>query len=173
MMTEHRLPPHSLRGVIHRLTRSPRAAGTVTGILVGASSVVPVRRWPRPLHRGVLWGFPLAMAGMSAAALRHVSSADGHSGDHAPAEGSAAAVLSPQARVAIGLGPAVLIHLATRVSYWVDDAVEVGLRRLRVPAPRLVYAAGAGLITGLQVTYDMRQRERSGACEPSAENIWD
>ncbi|MDO5493218.1 MAG: hypothetical protein Q4F53_06350, partial [Nesterenkonia sp.] len=140
----------SVRALVRRIARSPRATGAAVGLLNGAAVLVPMRRWPRPLREGVLWGLPI-LVGLGAASVVLRESAGRR---ERPSAGGV---------FAVSAGPAAVVFAVGHLSFRLDHAAEAGMRRLGVPAPRLALAVLAGAVTGLQAASDARRGTPSPA----------
>lgn len=158
-MTGNRQQIDSVRGLVRRVVGSPRATGAVAGVLGGASVIVPMRRWPRPLLAGALLGVPPLVGAATTSMLRSASA-------------DAGIRPSRRAVVVAAAGPAVVVFAAVRLSLLFDDAVEGGLRRLGVPAPRLVFALVCGAATGFQPAADLRRGRPWPAPGRTPAQVW-
>lgn len=135
------------------------------GVLTGAMTLIPARNYPRWIRRSLVWG-PLVLAPLGAAYLganpqllksfTTQQSAE-QSEDAIPestVSGVSPEVLAPTQRC-VGATKALLpgVALGGLVSgmmvagFWSDEQLERGLRRLRVPYPRLIMGGIAGVIT--------------------------
>lgn len=129
----------------------PWVQAGVTGALV----LVPARKYPRWLWQGLTWGSTAAVVGVAllpGATTKLLEFSARHFGpEDQEQELSEVPEPGPVLRTAVALGAGAFMYGSWRFSLWADDAVERGLRRLRVPAPRVVMASGTGAATWYQV----------------------
>ena len=142
-------------------------------ILTGAITVIPARNYPRLLRQSLIWTPPIigsAAAGYlnlnrrarhkllgRLAASQSVSTQEQPTARNDMLTGQQSrAPRNIQAAIAGALGGAV-ISVGMAVGFWADEQLERGLRRLKVPAPRLVMAVTAGAVTW----WDLRREARN------------
>ncbi|MGO1524026.1 MAG: hypothetical protein ACTHWO_06650 [Nesterenkonia sp.] len=140
----------------------------VQGALTGALALIPARKYPGWLRRGIIWaptvvgalGLGFLAANPDAQRRFAVAVGAGQQNDQEPEEnpeGNAAqqadapTILKVAAAGAAGGGVA---SAAIAVSFWADEKLERGLRRVGVPFPRAVLAALSGAATGWMVTQE-------------------
>ncbi|WP_218221964.1 hypothetical protein [Nesterenkonia sp. Act20] len=58
-----------------------------------------------------------------------------------------------------GVAVGALVYCNMRLAFWLDGAIERGLRRLRVPAPRVVMAVAAGGFAARTAVVEKKPRE--------------
>ena len=142
-------------------------------ILTGALTLIPVRAYPRWVRRCLLWTPPLVggIAGsylsVNPAARGNFLKGTGTSQPESVAEQSAQQrqsqsdqqVRAPNALgiIAVGVSTGAALFAVTAAVFWADEKLERGLRRLKVPYPRIVMAIGAGAITWLQETKEQQR----------------
>lgn len=168
-MTHHRSPLEASRFVTGPWGQA---------VLVAALTLIPVRNYPRWVRRTLIWGPPVVGAigfGYVAAdpeSLPQVSeerkSAEGATEERTesdevtepdaqgpPKTGSGVSSLSPLARaIVFATGGAVVGTLgsgAMAVGFWADEKAERGLRKLKVPLPRVMMGCVVGALTWWQV----------------------
>lgn len=146
------------------------------GILTGALTLIPARKYPKWVRQTLIWG--PTVAGAAGAAylkanprLRRKLSAKLALAQHA--DPSTRTSLRPQepplailpndnrstasmvvTGTAIGTGVSLLIA----ASLWADEKIEQGLRQLKTPLPRVVMGVAAGAVTWWALK---RDQERS------------
>lgn len=64
---------------------------------------------------------------------------------------------SPAALVATGASAGAVMSLSTAFGFWADEKIERGLRRLRLPYPRIVMAVGVGAAAWWQARQDQQK----------------
>lgn len=149
-MTDH--VPTRTASPLLEICRSPAGQGVLTAV----SGLIPVRRYPRWLRETIVWAPSITMVGVFLCpeqaqrlvrrAGMEVAAPSDRPRAETDAEGEpetdAEAPLTARLAAAGFFGAAV--YGVMRTSLWADTALESGLRRLRVPAPRVVLAAAAG-----------------------------
>lgn len=130
-----------------QILRTPAAQAVATGAL----TLIPARNYPRWLRTTLIWGPPVAATVYGAYLVKNPEHRaaliqrfeDAESADQIDALSRPEVVLAGAA----GLG--VLIGSSAALGFWADERLERGLRRLRIPAPRLVMGVAAGALTWL------------------------
>lgn len=143
----------------HRLFTDP----WVQAGLAGAAMLVPARRYPRWAWQTLTWGstaVTVAVALVPGATTRLLEFSARHLGP----EGQEQELVEvpepgPVFRATAALGAGAAMYGSWRFSHWIDGAAERGLRRLRVPAPRLAMAAGMAAVTWYQVDRENRRNQ--------------
>lgn len=152
------------------------------GVLTGVLTLIPARSYPIWLRRSIIWGPTVigavlpAYLGASPEAHRRFTERMSRAGqDRAELDNARQAEpeRSPQpeqqnrlrgAAVAAVAGGAIgaVLTAAMAVAFWGDEKAEQGLRRLRVPFPRVVMGAAAGASAWWSVVKE-NERERPAA----------
>lgn len=161
-----------------RFLTDPWSQGVLTGVL----TLIPARSYPIWLRRSIIWGPTVigavlpAYLGASPEAHRRFTERMSRAGqDRAELDDARQAEpeRSPQpeqqnrlrgAAVAAVAGGAIgaALTAAMAVAFWGDEKAEQGLRRLRVPFPRVVMGAAAGAAAWWSVVKE-NERERPAA----------
>lgn len=166
----------------HRWFQDPWVQGLGTGL----SALVPARSYPVWLRQTMMWvpavGFGALVA--SPATWRFLAkSAQAQPGDDSPVDESTGSETQESAepppgaldtvdsrrspltrwlgRAGGGVAVGALVYGNMRLAFWLDGAIERGLRRLHVPAPRVVMALGAGAFAAGTARADARPGQGS------------
>ncbi|MFD5823448.1 hypothetical protein [Nesterenkonia xinjiangensis] len=142
------------------------------GLASGAVALIPVRRYPRWLRETIVWAPSITMAGMFLCPeqAQRIARQIGLEGDEraepprSEADGEAEAEC--ESPLAVRLAAAGFFggaaYAVMRTGLWADTALESGLRRLRVPAPRVVLALAGGVVTWRIAEMERRQADGQG-----------
>lgn len=174
------------RRAAREAAEDPRWWGPVSqAAVVGALSLLPARRYPGWLKQGMTWGStglvaavaltPGAMSGL----LKALGSKYGDTDqEDSASSGSSAEARESEAREEAGRpqvswvtrSSAALVaggftYGTWRFAWWADDAAERALRRMRVPAPRLVMAASAAALTYREVHRDQQAQGQAAQAQ--------
>lgn len=144
---------------------NPMAQATVTGAL----TLIPARKYPTWLRRGLIWA-PVVVGFAGAAYVLANPKTDLKPRDPRQNTGRADLDYLPatpvsdgqQVRrcattIAVGGGIGAVASLTTAAGFWADEKIEQGLRRLKVPLPRAVMGVAAGALTWGQTKQIDRQ----------------
>lgn len=74
---------------------------------------------------------------------------------------------NPVARIGVAAGVGAATYGLFRFSFWLDGAAEHGLRKLRVPYPRVVMGVGVAAIHALTDEFDRLYDARGDQSPPS------
>lgn len=136
------------------------------GLASGAVALIPVRRYPRWLRETIVWAPSITMAGMFLCpeqAQRIARKTGLESDERAEPSRIEAEVEAPLAvRLAAAGFFGGAVYGVMRTGLWADTALESGLRRLRVPAPRVVLALAGGVATWRIAEMERRQADGQG-----------
>lgn len=139
----------------YRLSENPWAQAAI----VGSLSLIPARKYPRWVRGVLTWGSTFgvtavaATPGTATAVLRRLGA-----WQNQPAEEVQLPEISPAARATLAVSAGAVMYAGWRFSFWSDTATEKALRRLRVPAPRVVMSLAAGALTWRQIHSDNQRR---------------
>lgn len=133
---------------------APLTQATVTGLL----TLIPARNYPQWLRRAIIWApGVMVSAGMATmAAYPQSAQQSSQATESAPPGGLRSVALTTVASVPIG----VVLSASMAAAFWADEALERGLRRMRVPFPRAVLGAAAGAATWWSATRADQQHAR-------------
>lgn len=127
------------------ILRSP----AVQALAAGALTLIPARNYPRWLRTGLVWGPAIAATAYGAYLAKNPAHRtalfERFGGDEAADQSGA--LSRPGVVLASTAGLGVFIGASSALGFWVDERLERGLQRLRVPAPRVVMAVAAGALT--------------------------
>lgn len=70
-------------------------------------------------------------------------------------------VSNPVMRMGVGTVASALTYGLFRFSFWFDEAAERGLRRMRVPYPRVVMGVGTAALYGVSEEFERRSEARA------------
>ncbi|GAA4514074.1 hypothetical protein GCM10023159_21970 [Brevibacterium yomogidense] len=153
--------------------------------LVGALTLIPARTYPLWLRRTLIWGPPvvgaigfgyvaanpesLPQVGEERKSVEGATEENTESDEVAepdaqgpPKTGSGLSSLSPRARAIVfatgGAAVGTLSSGAMAVGFWVDEKAERGLRKLKVPLPRVMMGCVVGALTWWQVVSESARR---------------
>ncbi|GAA4839093.1 hypothetical protein [Garicola koreensis] len=124
----------------------------VQGALTGALALIPARKYPGWLRRGIIWAPTFA----GAVGLGLLAKNQEPAGDTAQ-QADAPTVLKV---AAAGAAAGAVASVTLAVSFWADEQIERALHWMRVPFPRAVMGAAAGASAGWMVTQE-NARERT------------
>lgn len=134
------------------------------GLLTGALTLIPARNYPTWLRRGLIWAPPIAggagaaylvmspktrrkIAAKIAVAQYSSSSHESLRPPEPPATFRTKGASRTTAIVAAGTAVGGVVSLVTAASFWADEKIDQGLRRINVPFPRAVMSIAAGGVT--------------------------
>ncbi|GAA4476366.1 hypothetical protein GCM10023190_13700 [Enteractinococcus fodinae] len=134
------------------------------GLLTGALTLIPARNYPTWLRRGLIWAPPIAggagaaylvmnpkmrrkIAAKVAVAQYSPSTPDSLRPPEPPAAFRTKGPSRTAALIAAGTAVGGVFSLATAASFWADEKIDQGLRRINVPFPRAVMGLAAGGVT--------------------------
>lgn len=179
------------RRAAREAAEDPRWWGPVSqAAVVGALSLLPARRYPGWLKQGMTWGSTglVAAVALTPGAMSGLLKALGSKHGDADQEDSASSGSSAGARESgareseareeagrpqvswVTRSSAALVaggftYGTWRFAWWADDAAERALRRMRVPAPRLVMAASAAALTYREVHRDQQAQGQAAQAQ--------
>ena len=115
-------------------------------IVTGALTLIPARSYPRWLRGGLIWSSALigGIAGGYFMVAQRESS---------PGQQTGSSIALP---LAVGVGIGTTLSGLTAAGFWADEKLDRGLRRLKVPYPRVIMGIGAGAITWLLQTKEQQ-----------------
>ena len=139
-------------------------------VLTGALTLIPARNYPNWLRKSLVWG-PTVVGVAGATYFAAKPEARTKVAERSPsAEQSASSAQSVQssepgstesstvrrATTMITAGGAVgaTLSLVMAGGFWADEKIERGLRRIKIPLPRVVMGAAAGVATWYQAKQD-------------------
>lgn len=181
------------RRAAREAAENPRWWGPVSqAAVVGALSLLPARRYPGWLKQGMTWGSTglVAAVALTPGAMSGLLKALGSKCGDTDPEDSASSDSSAEARESearesgareeagrpqvswVTRSSAALVaggftYGTWRFAWWADDAAERALRRMRVPAPRLVMAAGAAALAYREAHRDQQAQGQAAQAEQS------
>lgn len=128
------------------------SAASQAGV-VGSISLIPARTYPGWLKQGLTWGSTglVAAVALAPGATSGLLKALGTQYEDA---GRSRVSWMTRSAAALALGG--FTYGTWRFAWWADDAAERALRRMRVPAPRLIMAVGAAALTYREVRRDQQ-----------------
>lgn len=155
------------------------------GLLTGALTLIPARNYPTWLRRGLIWATPIAGGAgagylvMSPKTRRKIAAkravAQYSSSTHDDSKGHPRSLRPPEppaafrtkgpsrtaALIAAGTAAGGAVSLVTAASFWADEKIDQGLRRMNVPFPRAVMGLAAGGVTWWSLKRDQDAASRS------------
>lgn len=131
------------------------------GVLSGAMTLIPARKYPGWLRQGLIWGpTVLGSAGgtylaLNPGARRKLMAKLADTGQTIPIDsghhqnGDRNSTDTARRLSIIGAGSAAgaASSLVMGFGFWADEAIDRGLRRMRVPFPRVVMGVTVGALT--------------------------
>ena len=141
---------------------APAWSAASQAVVVGGISLIPARKYPGWLKQGLTWGSTGLVAavalspGAASGLLKALGTQDGDA-DHPQ--------VSWMSRSAAAVVVGGLTYGTWRFAWWADEAAERALRRLCVPAPRVIMAVGAGALTYREARRDQRAHNQQAQAE--------
>lgn len=149
------------------------------GLMTGALTLIPVRNYPTWIRRGLIWAPPIAggagaaylmmspktrrkIAAKVAVAQYSSSARESLRPPEPPAAFRTKGPSRTAALIAAGTAVGGAVSLVTAVSFWADEKIDQGLRRINVPFPRAVMSLAAGGVTWWSLQRDQDAAARDG-----------
>lgn len=131
-------------------------------VLTAGLSLIPARSYPRWLRRGIIWA-PTVIG--TVGALYLAANPEAHrkflecvpESDRPEDAEQQLSTVNPVAVTVVGGAAGAVLTAGLAVSFWADEKIEQGLRRLKVPFPRVAMSIGTGAAAWWMAKKDTQQ----------------